>query len=275
MRRLIIAGLCLAAIATGAGLAQEAPATDDNASNAAAPEGAALQRSLEQRALRIPASDLAAALSAAKDGRTNRARVLPSRPDWAAVRAELQRTADEDAAREEEPEAQEETKTRRLRPPPPPGLRAFVAKRLPKVDQAESDRVRIPVLAPAHPDVRDKLKLYGLEHSYTATAPIDDQANLSISGSCSKVIGGAPGTIAFRRQLFKNRPRLLPGLRSNYLISRNDYGVDLSFSLFSCGYVLTLECQDIDKDERCAKDDYITTLAKSMLLVNPERAEEE
>ncbi|MEO0880179.1 MAG: hypothetical protein AAFY22_10765, partial [Pseudomonadota bacterium] len=53
-----------------------------------------------------------------------------------------------------------------------------------------------------------------------------------------------------------------------YIITRSEYSVDLSFSRFGAGYVLSLLCDDQDTDARCTEDDYITELASSMALLN-------
>ena len=104
-----------------------------SAQNTTATDNDALQASLEAKAQRIPASDLAAALSAGDNGRSDRARMVRVRPDWAEVRADLQRTTAEDAERDTSNENETRTlPTRQLRgappPPPPPGLRALRSK---------------------------------------------------------------------------------------------------------------------------------------------------
>lgn len=244
------------------------------AQNTTATDNDALQQSLEDKAQRIPASDLAAALSANDGGRSDRARMVRVRPDWAAVRADLQRTSAEDVERDTSNDNDTRTlPTRRLPgpPPPPPGLRAFAAERLPRVVQGEVDVVTIPVLSPAHPDIRDKVKIYGQENTYTVAGDIDQDAQFSMSGACDRVVGGARSLMDLRRRLAEGPPRLA-GLRTDYHISRNEFGVDLSFSKFGCGYVITVECSDPDSDERCTDDRYPTMIARSMILINPERA---
>ncbi len=211
--------------------------------------------------------------------RARSARVLPPKPDWKAARADLDRTTEEDntaSSSTNEPEIgdQRRVPTRRLgTPPPPPGLRALAAGQLKNVDRVEVDRVAIPVLIPAHPDIRDNIKVYGLDNSYTASAKLDVNAGLSISGTCHRIIGGDRNIVEFRKRIAKGPPRLA-GVRADYFISRNDFGVDLSFSKFTCGYVMTIECDNPADDARCAEDEYITSLANSMLLINAERAGE-
>ena len=273
MRKLTFAAIGFTLAASSVALSQS---RDDTAND----KGAAVQRSLEEKAVRIPASDLAAALKAAESGESERrTRTLPPKPDWGAVREDLDETAREDRTnRDTDPTTGQTTAPIRgpadrlgTPPPPPPGLRALTADRLQNVERAEVDRVQIPVLAPAHPDVRNKLKVYGLENAYTAAAAIDVNANLSISGACHRVIGGDRDVVEFRKRITKGPPRLA-GIRANYFITRNDFGVDLSFSKFNCGYVMTIECDNPADDERCSGDAYISGLADSMLLINAERA---
>ncbi len=258
MKKLIFSGFGLALVITGGVFAQTRSA--DN--------GDALQRSLQEKALRIPARE--SAPTSSEQGRSREARALPRQPDWAEVRADLQRTANEDAQRQT---PQQELSSVRLQPTtaPPPGLRALAADRLASAEREEVGRVLIPTLLPAHPAVRDKLKVYGMENIYTATADIDGNASLSITGTCNRVIGGDPDVVEFRKRLAE-KPRRLGGVGAAYHISRNDYGVDLSFSKFGCGYVMTIECGNPADDQRCADDTYITALAGSMILANPERA---
>ena len=250
-------------------------------------DGEALQRSLKEKAIRLPArpaesnadSNAARALSL----RADTARTLLRRPDLAALREDLRIARAADAERNREslralsaPSARgpSDFAAAGPPPPPPPGIRALAADRLASVEREEVERVLLPVLIPAHPDVRDKIKVYGMENVYTATADIDVNASLSVTGTCNRVVGGDPEIAAFRKRLAA-RPQRRTGTGAAYHISRNDFGVDLSFSKFGCGYVMTVECASPADDIRCAEDDYITGLADSMILANPELAEEE
>lgn len=276
------AGLGLAALVAGAGFAQtrEEPAETQEETQReeeirrAPPDPQALQEALRARAKRLPKRGLASALRAAQDERSNRAETIRRAPNLVELRADLRRTETEDAER---PELRGQLSTTRAlaaapAAPPPPGIRAMAADNLRNADEEEIDRARIPVLIPADPSVRDKIKIYGMENVYTATAVIDAEATLSITGTCNRVVGGDPDVVEFRKRLAE-RPRRLAGTGASYHISRNDFGVDLSFSKFGCGYVMTIECGDPSTDERCSGDDYITGLADSMILANPGLAE--
>ena len=257
MKNLLFAGIGLTLVFAGGVIAQTRSAED----------GEALQQTLQEKALRIPARPTATAAS--KEDQSRAARPLPRQPNWAEVRADLERTAGEDAQQQTSQQTLSRAQTRPVAPPP--GLRALTANRLANVERAEVDRVLIPLLLPAHPDIRDKLKVYGMENVYTATAAIDENASLSITGTCNRVIGGDPRVVEFRKRLAE-KPRRLSGTGAEYHISRNDYGVDLSFSKFGCGYVMNIECGNPADDQRCAADAYVGSLAESMLLANPERA---
>ena len=238
------------------------------------PQADATQRELEAKAVRIPSRDLASALRASQDGRSARARNVPRGPNMEAMRENLQRTRDADTERDAA--GANEITTRdltalRSRPQARPGLRTIAKERMATREQEETARVKIPLLLPAHSDMSGKMKIYGMQNIYTATATIDQNASFSMSGTCNRVVGGDPETAAFRKRLSIN-PKRLPNTGDEYHISRNDFGIDISFSKFGCGYVITIECDDPGSDPRCAADDYVTTLAQSLLLANPELA---
>ena len=256
---LLITTIGLALIGAGFSVAQDAPDPET------------IQRDLEERAIRIPARDLAAALSTRGAGAADRVQLIERAPDMTALRAAL------DAARAEDTRqspASGEILSDAPPPPPRPGLRIIERARLANVDSAEVDRVFVPLLLPAEPSLRQRFSVYGMRNIYTATAAIDAFASLSISGTCNRVIGGDPAMVASRKRLAEGSPRL-SGLGADYHISRNDFGAELSFSKFGCGYVMSVECNDPQSDARCNGDEYLTALADSMIIANPEIAEGE
>jgi len=283
----LLAGVAVTVIAGGAVYAQTqddatatratTTATEDTATreeiSANEPDPELLRQQLKQRAIRIPKRGLAAALRASSDGRSDRAETLAREPDLGALREDLQRTSEADAERQTDTARLSASPnfTTAVAVAPPPGIRPLSADRLKSADRKEVEQVQIPVLIPADASIRDKVKVYGMKNIYTATAEIDKSANLSISGTCNRVVGGDPNVVAFRRQLADEKPRLTRA-GAAYHISRNDFGVDLSFSKFGCGYVMTIECNDPSADPRCAADDYVVGLADSMILANPDLA---
>ena len=233
------------------------------------------ESALRAKAVRIPARDLTSALRASQDGRSSRANTVQRGPNLEAMRENLKRTREADSEREaasaNDNSARAVIAARPQRPRPLPGLRAMASDRMATAERAEIARVLVPLLLPADPAIRDNVKIYGMQNIYTATATLDTHSSFSMSGTCNRVIGGDPKTAAFRKRLSAN-PKRLPNTGDEYHISRNDFGVDLSFSKFGCGYVITIECNDPGSDARCAGDDYVTKLAQSLLLANPELA---
>jgi len=286
MRKHVIAGIGLAAalaVVGGVVSAQTQDQAEDEAAQREAPreeirrtppDPEEIRKALQEKAKRIPRRGLAAALRAASDERANRAETIKRPPNLLELREDLKRAEASDAERPNLRDQLSTTQALRTAPPnapPPPGIRAMSAKNLNSADEEEVNRVRIPVLIPADPAVRDRIKVYGMENVYTATAIIDSEATLSITGTCNRVVGGDPDIVAFRKRLAEGPPRLA-GTGAAYHISRNDFGVDLSFSKFGCGYVMTIECGDPSTDQRCSGDDYIAGLADSMILANPDLA---
>lgn len=272
-----VAGIALLAAGVSFAQSQDEAAQEEETQREeirrAPPDPEALQEALRARAKRLPKRGLAAALRAAQEDRANRAETLKRAPNLVELRADLRRTEAEDAQRPSLRERLSATQALATAPAaPPPGIRAMAASNLRNADEQEVNRALIPVLIPADPSVRDKIKVYGMENVYTATAVLDAEATLSISGTCNRVIGGDPDVVEARKRLAE-RSRRLPGTGASYHISRNDFGVDLSFSKFGCGYVMTIECGDPSTDIRCSGDDYITSLADSMILANPGLAE--
>ena len=289
MKKILIAAASLTALSGGLVFAQPQTETQTDAQRETQselqiseeqaaqnpPDPRVISEQLRAKAKRIPRRNLAAALRAASDDRDDRARTIAARPNLDALRDDLKRTEAEDADRDAAEirslsnQSFAAAPRQTTPPPPPPGIRAMAASRLRNADAEEVSRARVPVLLPA--ELRDRMKVYGMENIYTATATIDAEARLLITGTCNRVVGGAPDTVAFRKRIAE-RPRRLAGTGASYQFSRNDFGVDLSFSKFGCGYVMTLECGDPGADPRCAADDYLTRLAQSMILANPELA---
>ncbi|MEX6633030.1 hypothetical protein [Hyphococcus lacteus] len=272
MKNALVTGFCLAAIAGGSVLAQQSPPPEDGEFQAAPqtpPNPEEIQRTLKEKAKRIPRRGLASALRARSDDRSNRAETINRAPNIQELRETLQ------ISRETEQSSRTETLsvTRALSAAPAPqiGIRAVSSERLKSADQREIADVQVPVLIPASLNITDSMKLYGMKNVYTASTAIDAEASLMISGTCNRVIGGDPNIVAARKRL-SAVPKRLRGTDAVYHISRNDFGVDLSFSKFGCGYVMTIECGDPATDPRCAADEYVTGLAESMILANPELA---
>lgn len=232
------------------------------------PDPDAVQREIEDKAIRLPANPLTAALSTRReDGsrRIERPQLIARRPDFTELRATLRRS---DTESSEGPSPSPASR------PVPRGIDRITSERLATRERIEIDRVFVPLLLPADPALVDKFTVYGMNNIYTASAAIDASASISITGTCYRVVGGDPDMTARRARTAASSRRLL-AIDAPYEISRNQSGTDLSFSRFGCGYVLTLECDDPEANERCAGEDYITALASSLIIANPAIAEGE
>jgi hypothetical protein len=150
------------------------------------------------------------------------------------------------------------------------GLRTLDGTRLPRLAPAEVDRVNIPVLAPATSEIAASIRLVGQDGAYTAVATAADGVALRISGARKKIVLPARATPRERLKRMRAQRSALPSIDATYLITRSENSTDLSFSKFGVGYVLSVICDEPD-DARCLEDDYITALAKQMVLLNPER----
>jgi hypothetical protein len=124
------------------------------------------------------------------------------------------------------------------------------------------------VLVPAQQRVLETVQVIGQPDAYTAIAEVADGVDMRIAGSRKQLVLERPsGPRASLEKMRAARPPL-PGIGARYVITRSVSSTDLSFSRFNVGYVLSLICDDPNRDVRCAEDDFITELASSMALLN-------
>ncbi|MEM8986997.1 MAG: hypothetical protein AAGC95_09765 [Pseudomonadota bacterium] len=155
------------------------------------------------------------------------------------------------------------------------GLRSLSADRLPNIAAPELDRVRMPVLVPSSIEVLNTVQVFGQPDAYTAIATAAPGVALRISGARKKlVLERPPRPSEALKKLREERPPL-PGMGSKYVITRSESSTDLSFSRFGCGYVISITCDDPDRDARCTEDAFITSLASSMALLKASAVEED
>ena len=154
------------------------------------------------------------------------------------------------------------------------GVRAASAENMQQVHADEVAIVTIPVLIPELQRIRDTVQIIGQRHAYTAIAEVDDGVSMRMSGTRKRLRlerAPAPRREALIKQRSARPP--LPGVDANYVITRSVSSTDLSFSRFNVGYVLSLMCDEPDTDVRCTEDAFITELASSLALLNPEAGE--
>lgn len=156
--------------------------------------------------------------------------------------------------------------------PRPEGLRALAPAQLQRVRPGEVDAVQMPVLVPASNEILSSVQVFGQANAYSAIADAGSGLAFRISGARKRLVLEDPPAPRLAMERMRNARPPLPGLGARYVITRSDSSTDLSFSRFGCGYVLSLICDDPDSDVRCAEDDFIVSLASSMVLLN-DRAE--
>lgn len=179
--------------------------------------------------------------------------------DWDEVRTTMAETSRRDAA--------SANVTTAVVPRRPEGLRALAPERLQRVRPAEVDAVEMPILVPASSDVLASVQVFGQADAYSAIADTGDSVALRISGTRNRLVLENPPAPRVAMERMRSARPPLPGLGAQYVITRSDSSTDLSFSRFGCGYVLSLMCDDPD-NARCAEDDFIVSLASSMVLLN-------
>ncbi|GGD04186.1 hypothetical protein [Aquisalinus flavus] len=148
------------------------------------------------------------------------------------------------------------------------GLRALAPTQLQRVRPSEVDAVQMPVLVPGSDEILASVQVFGQADAYSAIADAGNNLAFRISGARKRLVLEDPPAPRVAMERMRSARPPLPGLGARYVITRSDSSTDLSFSRFGCGYVLSLMCDDPDGDARCAEDDFIVSLASSMVLLN-------
>lgn len=158
-------------------------------------------------------------------------------------------------------------------PPRPPGIGGGSSPNMSGAIREQVDRVTLPVLVPDHHAISSSLRVFGQPNAYMATAEIEPGVLLRIAGSRSHNVIGQTRRLRQRMRSLRKTKTPLPVIGSSYIISRSDSSTDLSFARYGCGYVLSLICDDPDH-AMCSGDEFITTLAGSMVALNDKRGQE-
>lgn len=138
------------------------------------------------------------------------------------------------------------------------GSEVLPADVAPATLRAEFSEVAIPALVPARADL---LAGATLTHGDTWYAVSMDGPGhtVYVSGSNLEVVVPQLADVLKRH----------PGLGGDFLLTRNEALVTLSFGAFGASYVVEIECADPLADPRCVEDDYAIELANSLVLANP------
>ena len=196
--------------------------------------------------------------------------------DWGDVRKALDEMRDQDARVQRETRALELTRPlsaeerEKMRPM---GLRAVSAGQYKTAWSSEVRQTRVPVLAPITAETIGPMKIACRKNSFTAFGELPDGAYFEMIGTRMRVVGGGPRTRAMRARSREGTMPRLAALKAPYEISHHEQGVDLSFSRFNIAYQISVLCDDVVKDKRCAGDEYVTSLADNVALLNQEEGE--
>lgn len=153
----------------------------------------------------------------------------------------------------------------------PKGLRSMTPGQLQSesVSAEEVAKTRVPLLVPVTAETVGTMRVIARENAYTAVGDLAGGASFEIAGTRMRVVVGDAGVakmrMAQRKQFAAAR---IEGLDAPFVISHHEQGVDLSFSKFNCAYMITVYCPKPDSDSRCSQDDFVTSLASSIAILN-------
>lgn len=146
------------------------------------------------------------------------------------------------------------------------------ASQVPTIDDAmidgetaeRVDEIELPVLLPDDEQLLEAGELYGVDHTYTFTIHVDNEA------------GERDHTITVRGS--RMRPDLPDELDAEdsgedgeYQISETHLVQSLAFDRFDAAYTIDVECNRPHENETCNGHDYITSIADSMGMVSSGR----
>jgi hypothetical protein len=198
-------------------------------------------------------------------------RKVAGQPDWAAAREAVRKMRIRDGEYERRIRAitlsrkvtEEEREAMR-----PRGIRSATVEEFAQFSAGEIARTRVPMLAPMTPDMKGGARAYAREHAYAVVAHLPGGATIEILGTYLRAVGGGASTVKMRQTSRRAAMRELASIGAPYLVSRHEEGVDLSFTIWNVAYFIGVTCPDPKADPRCAKDDFILSLADNLCLLN-------
>ncbi len=148
-----------------------------------------------------------------------------------------------------------------------PGLWPVAHEKQEKEMRAEVNYVDMPVIIPTLQTRNANLRIFGQKNTYMVTADLEDGVFMRFAGSRRKTLAPRSSMIKSRMSKLQSQKEAISFFGINYFIAHSEDSVDLSFSRFGCGYVMTIICDD-PNNSKCNKDDYIKELVSSMALLN-------
>ncbi len=128
--------------------------------------------------------------------------------------------------------------------------------------RAEGVTPTLPVLLPAEPALIRSVRVFIQPNSYSATSDIG-RANVTIYGTHVFRKRAADDPIA-RAAAAAPREALANGLQVR--VTTEESGITLTFARWGAAYLISVECEDINKDARCADAAFIKALAEKMAI---------
>ena len=204
------------------------------------------------------------------------ARKLPGPIDWAEVRRLVNETRQRDQQRFNQGQVLSAPPEIQRRPQFQPGLRSVQPEQLENfkaLDDREVRRTRVPVLVPVTDRTADATRIFARPNAYTAVIDLGDGARIEFIGTPMRVVTPDAEIAKFRVSERRRLRKRLEALDANYVVSEHEQGIDLSFSKFNVAYMISVYCDKPDTDDRCAQENYITSLASSVALLNPQEGD--
>lgn len=122
------------------------------------------------------------------------------------------------------------------------------------------DDCRMPILLPTLDNLHITAAVYPQSHFYTAF--------INQEGYTNEIVGTRIAReFASRGSMARAMVGALGGDDDNVIITRTEYGLDLSLSRFGVAYSVSILCEKPDEDEHCTDEDYVRKLVKSLAYV--------
>jgi hypothetical protein len=160
-------------------------------------------------------------------------------------------------------------------------LRTLIRQsRAKQVNLAAIDKSLVPVMVSARPELVQDLRIFAAPNRYTASAR---NGSIAVEINGTRLPAKAPKNFAlprlsptFQQNLHTPAPGQDPadaGAIKDVVISRTEYGVDVSFSRFGSVYNLSIACDDPAHDPACTDENAAKTAAEMEVIgggeVNP------
>jgi len=132
------------------------------------------------------------------------------------------------------------------------------AELTPRLSQMDMSRCRVPILLPKAPEMMTAVEVYPQSNFYSAFVRRGPRS-VEIMGTRVVRTGEA-----MRRM---SRPMMTLRRDDGYIIYRNDYGIELTFTRYGVAYALSVQCEEPGQDPHCTDESYIRGIAETLSYV--------